>query len=625
MAQPVQSEKSRAQHFYTAATELMAERQFAPARKYLEKAIDSDPKFAYAYLKMAEINGIHRENAQHIFNLKKFADLAPQSPERNAALLRLGIVYQDSGYYQRSAEVLHTLLADTAHNKDFIARAKIKLEGSNFAIEGMKRPVRIKPEALPNPLNAFPLQYFPCMTADKEQIFFTARKGSNNAEDDENLYTSAKRNGLWEVPHSVGSSINTFYNEGTASVSADGRLMVFAAAEGHEGKGGVDLFISRKLGEEWEEPENLVAINSNAFESQPSLSADGNTIYFVSDRPGGFGRYDIWVSRRENEGKWGVPKNLGPVINTPDAEFGPFIHGNGQTLFFSSSGHPGYGGQDLYFSQFNFPDSTWSKPVNLGFPVNTHRSESSIFVSADGKDALFNIEDRDNHNLSTSRIFRYEVPNEWKPAKVCTYVKGIVTDEITKKPLEAEVELINAAGSRKVYSVMSDSLNGNYLMVVPSGGNYGLYVNKKGYLIRSFNLDAAKPGKLGSMSLNIPLSPIKAGSKAGLHNIFFETNKSTLLPESKAELDILVAFLAENPGLHIEIGGHTDDVGSDAENVKLSEARAKSVSAYLVQNKIAGTRLSVKGYGKAHPISSKTDEVSRKMNRRTEFKIISLK
>ena len=623
VAQPVHSERQRAQHFYEVGTELYGARQFLEAKAYFEKAVEKDPSFAFAYLKLAEINTVYHNLPATVNYLQKFADLAPAIPERSAVLYRLGNMYIDSGAYQNAITCFQKVLSDSLIGKPDRESSVQKLAQARFAADGLIHPLNIVVEPLPDVLNSFPLEYFPALTADKEQFFFTARKGGNNSEDDENLYVARKKNGQWGVPYSLGSSINTSYNEGTCSLSADGRTMVFAASEGHPGKGGCDLFISFLNGETWSDPENLGNINSKYWDSQPSLSADGNTLYFVSDRPGGLGRYDIWVSNRLPSGEWGTPLNLGKPVNTPASEFGPFIHGNGSTLFFSSSGHGGFGGQDLFYTLLR-PDSGFSEPVNLGYPVNTHGNESSVFVSADGKDAYFNKEVRNRENYYSSKIYRYNVPDQWKPEKVCSYVKGTVRDEITLKPLPASVELTDLLNHKTVYSVTSDSQNGTYLMVVPAGNNYGLYINKKGYLIKSYNLDAKKTGKQANQNLDILLSPIKAGSRAGLNSIFFESNKYTLLSESVSGITRLFTFLAENPGLHIEIEGHTDDVGTEADNLKLSSQRAKTVADYLVKLGLPPIRITYKGYGKTKPLSTKTDEQSRKLNRRTEFKIVSL-
>jgi outer membrane protein OmpA-like peptidoglycan-associated protein len=341
-------------------------------------------------------------------------------------------------------------------------------------------------------------------------------------------------------------------------------------------------------------------------------------LYFVSNRKGGYGGYDIWKSVLTDKG-WGEPQNLGPNINTAYNEQSPFIHADDSTLYFCSNGWPGMGGQDLFVSKLG-KDGVWQKPVNLGYPINTNGDESGLTISANGSTAYFS--SNNLNGMGGFDIYTFEMPLNIRPHLV-TYVKGIVSDIKTKQPLEAAVEIIDLQNNLPVYQDSSAVDRGDFLVTLTSGKNYGLNISKDGYLFYSenFSLEGHEPSK--PFNINVLLEPIEVGNKVILKNIFFDSNKFEIKPDSKPELDKLVDFLTLNPSLHIEISGHTDNVGNDQANQTLSENRAKAVFAYLIANKIAPARLVYKGYGKTQPIAPNETEEDRSKNRRTEFKIIA--
>lgn len=621
-AQFIPSNNPKAQKLFETGKIQLDSRMFEQAQSYFEKATQTDPDFAFAWLALANVHNTMRRQDERIKCLEKFVSLKPKTSELPPILYQLAGLYIGKGNYLPAQSLMESFLADTTVSPQNFNLGERRLQQITFALNGIKNPVKVKPELMAPEMNALPLEYFPSMTADGEQFFFTGRKGNNDASDDEDLYTCRKINCKWSLPKPLSNLINTESNEGTATFSADGRTMVFAASYQTSARSGCDLYTSQKIGEDWQKPQFLANVNSPNWDSQPSLSADGNALYFASDRPGGHGKYDIWVSRRQPDGQFGAAVNLGPTINTAESEFGPCIHANGSSLLFSSSGHLGFGGQDLFISQLKPKTEAWGFPLNLGYPINTHLSETSIFVTADGKQAFINKEDNGNGTNYTSKLYQFPVPGTWNLIKVCTWVKGTVNEDVTKKPLSASVELVDLKLNKPVYTVQSDSISGQYLMVIPDGGNYGLYVNKKSFLPKSQNLNAEKLGNLKSIVQNFVLVPIKAGENVRLSNLFFETNKFSLLPESINELNRLIAFLTASPTVSIEISGHTDDVGLAADNLKLSNQRALAVQEYLVKNGIDKKRLTAKGYGFTQPVSKGTDEPARQANRRIEFKIL---
>ncbi len=458
-------------------------------------------------------------------------------------------------------------------------------------------------------------EYLPVATADESMLIFT-RKINNN----EDFYKSVKLNGKWQTATYLSDHINTpEYNEGAQSISQDGKFLFFTGCNRPDGLGRCDIYIAQKKGDDWGKPFDLSPpVNTPGWESQPSISADGRTLYFVSNRKGGYGGYDIWKSTLTDKG-WGEPENLGPNINTSFDEQSPFIHPDDSTLYFCSNGWPGLGGKDLFVSRLG-KDGKWQKPENLGYPINTNGDENGLTLTAEGNNAFFSSNNLNGYGGFD--IYTFELPPNLRP-HVVTYVKGKVADAKTLQPLEAAVEIIDLQKNIPVYQDDSDPNQGDFLATLTAGKNYGLNISKSGYLFHSENFSLVGHEAKNPFNISVLLQPIEIGNKVVLNNIFFDTNKFDLKPESLAELDKLVEFMTFNPTLHIEISGHTDNVGSDQANQILSENRAKSVYQYLINNKIDAGMLVYKGYGETQPIAPNDNEDGRKKNRRTEFKIIS--
>jgi outer membrane protein OmpA-like peptidoglycan-associated protein len=357
-------------------------------------------------------------------------------------------------------------------------------------------------------------------------------------------------------------------------------------------------------------------INSEQWESQPCLSPDKRDLYFASRRPGGYGGSDIYVSHLQANGKWGDPENLGEVINTTADEQCPFIHADNQTLYFTSSGLPGYGDADLFYIRKG-PNGVWSNPVNLGYPINTISQEGTLFITSDGKTAYYS-SDR-NDSKGGLDIYSFDLREDVRPRKTL-WVKGQVFDNKTKKGLPSAVELIDLASKESLSKVQTDE-HGNYLITLPVGKDYAFNVNRKGYLFYSDNFSLRQRTPDSTYEKNIPLQPIEVDASIVLNNIFFDINKFDLKPESQVELDKLMQLLTDNPTLKIEISGHTDNAGKPADNLALSVNRAKAVVSYLTGKGIAATRLIAKGYGETKPMADNKTEDGRAMNRRTEMKV----
>lgn len=616
------TKNNKAIEYYTEADNYRVRGQYQQAIDLLHAAIEKDRNFFEAYYRLGLVY-INKNNFKEaIKSLEAGLALTPDFPKQKIFWYDLGDCYFYLGEYAKAFKCFTDFLKVEVLNKQKIEHAKQMLRNIEFVQQNASVASAYKLRALSDTVNCFAMQYFPALTADQQELIFTCRRG-NDPNDDEDLVVSRKdQQGRWTSPVSISKNINTKLNEGTCTISADGRKLIFTSCVGREGHGSCDLYESVKIGDEWSEPKNLGPyVNSAEWESQPSLSADGRTLFFVSDRRGGYGRRDIWVTSQNNKGQWTRAKNAGKQINTEYDEISPFIHVNNRTLYFASKGLTGFGGYDIYFTEKDTSEN-WTKPTNIGGPINNHEDQFSLFITADGKKGYYSHEEVAPSGASFTKIFEIEIPEENQIRYRSNYVKGIIRDKDTKKPLRASVELINIEKDTTESFVLSDSLTGEYLIVLTQGSEYALYVNKKAYLFQSLNFNYSEVKNFKPITLNVDLEKAKTGSIVVLNNIFFDVDKYDLKKKSQTELSTIINFLNENPQIKIEISGHTDNTGSPAYNRQLSEKRAFSVYTYLVNKGIKSSRLLSKGYGPDRPIAPNDSEETRRLNRRIEFKIL---
>ncbi len=602
------------------------------ALESLEQAIQADPKFIEAFMLRANIYSDMRnyEKAIEAYNeaIRLNPDFFPNNYFSLAKSEYLAGRYGDAKLHYQKFITYPKLKANLVNN------AKQMIENCAFAEQAVKNPVPFNPVNLGDSINTAEEEYFPAITADAKTFLFTRRirmqytSGRNSQQED--FYVSHFENGHWTKAKAV-DEINTSGNEGAPSLAADGQYLFFTACEemfessdARKTNGSCDIFISKKVGDKFTAPRNLEApINTGAWESQPSFSSDGRTLYFVRAIKGSDGRTqrDILVSKIGDNSAWSEPVSVSDKINTSGDEMSVFVHPDDQTLYFSSDGHPGMGGLDIFMSKRN-PMGEWGEPVNLGYPINTTADENSLLVSPSGELAFF-ASDRPGGKGQLD-LYQFALPENMRPQPV-TYMKGKVYDIETKKPLAASFELIDLATGKTVVSSTSNSGNGEFLVCLPTGKSYALNVSKDGYLFYSenFQLKDSKSSK-DPVLKDVGMKPIKVGQSVVLKNIFYDFDKYDLKDESMAELGKLISFLNKNPKIRIEVGGHTDNVGGKQYNQQLSEKRAKSVYDYLIQKGIASTRLEFKGYGDAKPIADNSNEQGRAQNRRTEFTILAL-
>src|SRR5688572_27363479 len=620
-AQTELSTKSKkAIELYTLADNFRVRGQFEEALNLLTQAIEKDKNFVEAYYRRGLTYFSMKQYPNATRDYEKGLSLTSDLRKQKVFWYDLGELYLLSGQYEQAMKVLSAYVNNETQNKQKIDRATMLFKSAEFALKNQSNKSLFKRRELSDTVNRFVMQYFPVLTADQKQLIFTRRAG-DGPNDDEDLMISKKNElGRWSVPEGISKNINTPLNEGTCAISADGRRLIFTSCSGRDGIGSCDLYESIKIGEEWTTPKNLGRnVNTNEWESQPSLSADGRTLYFVSDRRAGLGRRDIWISTLNEQGTWTKAMNAGKQINSQFDEISPFIHANNRSLFFASNGLPGFGSYDLYVSERD--SSQWNAPRNIGSPINDNEDQFSLFITADGKKGYYSHEETLPSGFSRSKIIELEIPEENRIEFKSNYVRGIIRDKVTQAPLSAKIELINIDKNEIVSLVESDSISGEYLMVLTQGAEYALYVNKKTYLFKSFNFNYSEVRDFEPIEINIDLEKAKSGSMVILNNIFFDIDKFELKSKSIPELEKIIRFMKENAQVSVEVSGHTDNSGQAAYNKQLSEKRALSVYNYLIEKGIPKDRLITKGFGSDKPIASNETETGRQLNRRIEFRI----
>lgn len=618
---PLSTKSKKAIELYTESDNYRVRGQFPQAIQLLNEALEKDKNFAEAYYRLGVVYLTMRSYEKAIANFEKALSLLTDLRKQKAVWFDLGETYLAVGQYEKALEHLGNFIKNESLNKRKVQQATKFYNDAQFALANKGNKSAYVQRALSDSVNRFALQYFPVLTADQQALIFTRRLGHDNLKHDEDLVISRKDSqGKWTPPVSISRHINSALNEGTSTISADGRKLIFTSCEGRNTYGGCDLYESRKIGDEWTVPKNLGPnVNTPAWESQPSLSADGRTLYFVSERRGGIGRRDIYISTLDEQGSWTKAANVGKPINSPYDEISPFIHVNNRVLYFSTNGLPGFGGFDIFYA---VKDSAWSEPKNIGQPINNNFDQFSLFITADGERGYYSHEETGADGYSNSKIVEVEIPENQRIQFRSNYVKGIVRDGSSKQPLQAQIELMNLDNNKVESLVESDSISGEYLIVLTQGAEYALHVSRPGYLFKSLNFNYSEVKNFEPVVVDVLLDKITAGSVAVLNNIFFDVDKYALKTKSASELNNIVRFMRSNPTVKIEIGGHTDNSGSREYNLQLSEKRARSVYQYLIEKGISEKRLALRGYGQDRPVGSNDTEEGRQQNRRIEFKVV---
>lgn len=618
---------------------------YETAIMYIDKALEKDPLFIDAYFLKAEYCMSIGRNKDAIDAFRKIIEINPDVTTTGFIYFELGNLEFACGYYAEALVNLKKYKSMPGANPDNMAQTNYAIACCEFALNAIKNPVPFNPINVGAGVNTADPEYFPTLTVDQKQLLFT-RNVSGGRGGQEDFFVSNDDGGYWSTGTPMPKNINTPFNEGAPTFAPDGRTLIFVGCavdgygygEGRRGYGSCDLFITQKSGSTWFDPINLPGgVNTQNWETQPSLSADGKTLYFIRGPIRGTGAMnirngDIYVSYRATDGSWTEAKKLPDNVNTPLSEQSCFIHPDGKTLYFASNGHIGMGGYDIYMTVLQ-PDGSWSDPVNLGYPINTHNDENSLVVYANGSLAVF-ASNRPG-GLGSLDLYEFEMPESVRPTRTI-YLTGTVFDAVSNNKLSAQFRLVDLETKKEVVYSYSDSKTGSFIVTLPINKDYALFVDKDGYLPYSVNFTLSVPdNSTEPYHRDVPLVPkTQVGGEVILENVFFDLDSYNLRSESYLELDKLVQYLKDNPTMKIELQGHTDTQGDDKHNMELSHNRAKAVYDYLISKGIAKERLTYKGYGETQPVvtdeeinamkTEKEKKDAHQKNRRTVYKITAV-
>ena len=616
---PRQSNSPKALKKYNEALVALEDNRSAEGIVLLANVLQIDSNFIDAYLSLAGAYGNSKQykKAIIVYERARLKDSVYFTPY----LLPYSINLAGLGQFEKALTAVRDFLTLDGLSGRSLKAAQYRKKTYEFALStaqiNKNASYVFAPKNLGDSVNSSSSEYYPSVTVTDDALVFTRRTG--NAREDF-LLSAITNKDSFNKAAALDGDINLEPRKGAITVSQDGDWLFFAADIAGAGLGDFDIYKSIYTPAGWSEQENLGdSINTDFWESSPAISPDKRALYFSSNRPGGYGGKDLYVSYLKPNGRWTEAVNMGPTINTAGDELAPFIHADNQTLYFTSDGLPGYGGSDLFVLK-KLPNGKWGTPENMGYPINTIENEGSLAVAADGYTAYY-ASDREDSRGGLD-IYSFTLPAHARPFKTI-YVKGVVTDLISKKGLPANLELTDNATGTIINKVQTDEL-GNYFITLPEGKDYTFTVNRKGYLFYSSAYALAGAAPDSTYVKNIALEPIKLASSFVFTQVLFDNNSFALLSASLPELNKLVQILEENPSMHIQISGYTDNVGKASDNLILSTNRAKSIVNYLSGKGIATERLSYKGFGSDNPIATNETAAGRALNRRTSFTITRL-
>lgn len=624
-AQKSASAAKKIESLYQEALTLSQQGNSAKSAQQLQEILKIDSTWYMAHFALADLSHEAGRIGEEIISLRSGLAFSGDSYPAGFKFLAEAL-YKNGEYSEAKSSMDHYAVLKKALNP----AEKFLRESCDFSVNAVSHPVIYQPVNPGDSINTTAEEYWPSLNAESNELVFTRLEtmdgnGNRIVRPQEDFYCSEYEGTGWHKAKPLGPPVNTDENEGAQTLSADGRLLIFTGCGRADGTGSCDLYLSVSKNGTWTVPVNMgEPVNTGAWESQPALSADGETLYFVSSRKGGKGNMDIWKAVKTAITSDGLPvfgnvANVGE-INTAGNDFSPFLHADGHTLYFATDGLPGLGGKDIFRTRMK--NGSWQSPVNMGFPINSNRNEDGLTVEISGEKAWF-ASARDPR--MGRDIFYFTLPDSLRPDPV-SYLKGVITDAVSGRRLTADITLTDLKTRKIVRRIYPEENEGEFLVCLPSGINYGLSINRKGYLFASENISLADVyTRQSPRSVTVRLQPVAPGAFTTLKNIFFETNSWQLLEESQNQLNEMEQFMKQNPGIVMEVVGHTDNVGTAAYNLELSGKRADAVVRELKKRGIEPWRIGSKGAGFTVPVGDNSTEEGRRSNRRTEFLIKEVK
>jgi outer membrane protein OmpA-like peptidoglycan-associated protein len=622
--QPFTKLNKTQQNTYTQIIALAKENKYALAKNQMQNLLKQVPNFQDGWLSLGGIFSQEKKyDSATIAFVKAFAI---DSTNAREYYLPYSIALAGTGDFTKALSIVNKFLATPNLSDRSIKggnyRKSCYENALSFAMYNKRQGYNFSPKNLGASVNTAWLEYYPAINVNNNYLIFTRRiPMQQNAALQEDFFQAFKNNGIWQSASPLQGGINTEDNEAAQTISADGNYLVFTICNSPDGLGSCDLYYAQFNGKTWSSPINMGRnVNTEFWESAPSLSPDGKDLYFTSNRAEEtIGGKDIFVSHRLPNGNWSKAENLGTTINTKADEASPFIHFDNESLYFLSNGHSGIGGDDLFMAKKSM-QQTFSTPINLGYPINTIENEGSLVITTDGSTAYF-ASDRAG-GYGGLDIYSFDVPKDIAPLQT-TWLKGQVLDSVTNKGVPAMVYLTDRKNGHKRMQVQTNE-DGAFMVTLPVAMDYVLYVNRKNYFFYTENFTAIKEYADALLQKKILLKPLQLNNSFIVPNIYFPTKQFHITEESYGALDQLVELLNINTTLQIQIEGHTDNVGTVKDNIKLSQNRANTIKNYLLIKGIAESRLITRGFGSSKPLDKNNNEIARAKNRRTEIKIIKL-
>ncbi|MEO8148135.1 MAG: OmpA family protein [Bacteroidia bacterium] len=613
---PKTENKKAQKYFDQAVDESKKGRDYKKIQDYVSKSTEEDTGFAAPYKLLGDI-AYRRDDFKTMHTAYERA--LEICPDAGAELYyRLGNYYYGLKKIEEAQKYFKGYKEQGSNNEKMDAVVELKL----FRCKLMLNPVPFDPVQVKQISTADP-EYLPFISPDNDLCFFTRRfdensKGSLVARNVEKFMIAHRlQNGEFDkgepMPYPFNKSVSG--NEGGASISIDNLHLYFTVND----KGNFDICQSDWNGKEWSEITKLPpAINHpRQWDAQPCISPDGKTLYFTTYRDSINQTSDIYYSTKNTDGTWAKALPL-KQVNTTGNEKSPFMHPDNRTFYFSSDSLPGMGGYDIFVCRID-EKGNWSKPVNIGYPINTEGDEVGFFVSTDGKTGYF--ASNELKNVSGYDIFSFDIPEKVKPDRVL-FIKGDLKNDSNEVLLEANIELKNIR-TKEIMNLSYDTVTGRYAQVILFNNDYIMTVKKQGYAFNSQYFSKTDTLNNTPREVDFNMKNIEVGMSYQLNHILFKTNSAVLDSTSLNVIDDFTTFLNENPTVRVSINGHTDNEGSASENLTLSNNRAKTVYDNLIKNGIAASRLMYKGFGQSKPVAGNDTEDGKRQNRRTEFVIIS--